>query len=217
EEEAERIKREFVSMVGHELRTPLTLIRATIDLLYEGDAGALNETQERVVTILRNNSERLLTLISDLLDMSAIDSGRMRIQPDTVALTEVIGAVVEELRPAATAKQHEITLTAPASLTAWIDRPRVQQVVSNLLGNAIKYTPPGGHLRVTITEGYPLAEVSIEDDGIGITAEEQVHLFEKFYRAPQGQRTSGGTGLGLAIARSLVELHGGSIRCESDG
>ena len=217
EAEAERVKQDFVSMVGHELRTPLTLIRTTIDLLNEGDAGALNETQERIVEVLLGNTERLMGLINDLLDMSAIDSGRMQIQPESVDLAGIAQTSVEEARPGAEAKEHILLLVAPSEAPAWADRRRVAQILSNLIGNAVKYTPAGGRIEVRIELAEPWVQVSVRDNGIGIPPGEQTQLFEKFYRTSSGRRTTGGTGLGLAIARSLVELHGGRIWVESDG
>ena len=217
EAEAERVKQDFVSMVGHELRTPLTLIRTTVDLLNEGDAGGLNDTQERIVEVLRSNTDRLMSLINDLLDMSAIDSGRMEIQPEETDLTAIITEVVEDTRPAAGAKDHQIIVRAPEYLTVWADRQRIGQVVGNLIGNAVKYTPPGGTIEVTVEVKEPWAQVSVRDTGIGISREDQAQLFERFYRTSAGRRIMGGTGLGLAIARSLVELHGGQIWVDSDG
>ncbi|TAJ20310.1 MAG: HAMP domain-containing protein [Dehalococcoidia bacterium] len=218
EAEAERVKQDFVSMVGHELRTPLTLIRTTIDLLFEGDAGALNTTQSRIVEVLRNNADRLMSLITDLLDMSALDSGRMQINPANVEIDAIVRGVMEDVQGTATAKQHSLRAEVPTSLTVWADAVRAQQILQNLVGNAIKYTPVGGVIEVRVREvpgGF--VEVSVRDDGIGIPPEEQAHLFEKFYRTTAGRRTTGGTGLGLAIAKSFVELHGGQIWCESDG
>jgi PAS domain S-box-containing protein len=217
ETEAERVKQDFVSMVGHELRTPLTMIRTTVDLLHGGDAGDLNETQERVVGVLRNNSDRLMTLINDLLDMSALDSGRMQISPDWVDIGNAVTANVEAHRAEAEAKQHTLTVSAPPGLSVWADRSRVDQIMGNLVGNAIKYTPPGGVIAVTVHPAGDFAEIAVSDNGIGIPPHEQDHLFEKFYRASSGRRTTGGTGLGLAIAQSLVELHGGTIHVDSDG
>ncbi|TAK75042.1 MAG: HAMP domain-containing protein [Dehalococcoidia bacterium] len=218
ETEAERLKQDFVSMVGHELRTPLTLIRTTIDLLFEGDAGALNSTQARIVEVLRNNADRLMSLITDLLDMSALDSGRMQISPTVIDIDGIVRGAVEDMRSAAQAKQHMLHVEAPPGLTVWADPVRAQQVLQNLVSNAIKYTPVGGVIEIHAGEvpgGF--AEVSVTDNGIGIPPEEQMHLFEKFYRTNTGRRTTGGTGLGLAIARSIVDLHGGRIWCESDG
>ncbi|MBM4411723.1 MAG: HAMP domain-containing protein [Chloroflexi bacterium] len=218
EAEAERIKQDFVAMVGHELRAPLTLIRTTIDLLFEGDAGALNSTQERIVDVLRNNADRLMSLITDLLDMSALDSGRMQISPSLIEVDSIIRGVMEDVQAAGQAKQHSLRVEVPASLPVWADPVRAQQILQNLLSNAIKYTPVGGVIEVTAREtAGNFAEIVVRDTGIGIPPDEQAHLFEKFYRTTAGRRTTGGTGLGLAIARALVELHGGQVRCESDG
>lgn len=220
EAEAERVKRDFVSMVGHELRTPLTLIRTTIDLLHGHDAGGLNATQERIVEVLRQNSERLMTLISDLLDMSALDSGRMQIVPASVDLIEIVRRAVRAAAGAAGERKHQLHLVLPEdanTVMVWADTPRVEQVLSNLISNAIKYTPPNGEIEVRIEGGRAFASVAVADSGIGIPPEEQAGLFEKFYRTSAGRRTTGGTGLGLAIARSIVELHGGEIVCDSDG
>ncbi len=218
EAEAERVKQDFVSMVGHELRTPLTLIRTSVDLLREEDAGDLNPTQERIVGVLQGNSDRLMSLINDLLDMSALDSGRMHIAPEAVDLRGVVEESVEDVR--ATAQAKRIALEAdipPVAVTAWADRSRVGQVLSNLLTNAVKYTPDGGRVAVRLREERDAVRVEVRDSGIGIPPEEQPQLFEKFFRTTAGRRTTGGTGLGLAIARSIVELHGGEIRVESDG
>ncbi|MEI6136246.1 MAG: ATP-binding protein [Chloroflexota bacterium] len=218
EAEAERVKRDFVSMVGHELRTPLTLIRTTIDLLHSRDAGELNPTQDRIVEVLLQNSDRLMSLISDLLDMSALDSGRMQITPGTTDLVEIVRGAVRSSRAAAEEHQHQLRLILPGEpVSVWADAARMDQVLSNLLSNAIKYTPPGGEIEVRVGAGAPFASVSVADNGIGIPPEEQSGLFEKFYRTSSGRRTTGGTGLGLAIARSIVDLHGGTIRCDSDG
>jgi len=215
--EAERVKQDFVSMVGHELRTPLTLIRTTVDLLNEGDAGVLNDTQRRIVEVLHANTDRLMALINDLLDMSALDSGRMQIQPELIDLVEVVTEAVAEAQPAAQAKDHRLSANIPARLAVRADRKRILQVLANLIGNAVKYTPPGGNIQVSVTLHEPWVEVRVHDSGIGIPPEEQAQLFEKFFRTTTGRRTTGGTGLGLAIARSLIDLHGGAIWVESDG
>lgn len=217
--EAERIKQDFVSMVGHELRTPLTLIQSSVDLLGDGSIGTLTATQRRLLDMLQQNSARLLTLINDLLDLSALDTGRVEVAPQSINLTGVAAGVIEEHRAAAAAKQLLLAVEHDeARVDAWADRDRVRQVLSNLLSNAIKYTPEGGHVRVAVrTRDDRTAEVAVADDGIGIPPGEQAPLFERFYRTRAGRRLSGGTGLGLAIARSIVELHGGMIWCESDG
>ena len=217
---AERLKQDFVSMVGHELRTPLTLIRTSIDLLTEEAAGDLTPTQHRITDVLHNNSDRLLRLINDLLDMSALDSGRVRVHEMPFRLESVI----EEVLPnyAHEASEREIVIAvepSAAAVTVWADRARIEQVLSNLIDNAMKYTPSGGHITIRVVPGDPLVLVQVEDNGISILPSEQPLLFQKFQRTTAGERQSGGTGLGLglAIARSIVELHGGKIWCESDG
>ncbi len=167
--------------------------------------------------VLRSNTDRLMSLINDLLDMSAIDSGRMEIRPGETDLTTIITEVIDESRPAAGAKDHQILVRAPEHLTVWADRQRIGQVAGNLISNAVKYTPPGGTIEVAVDVEGPWARVSIHDTGIGISREDQAQLFERFYRTSAGRRITGGTGLGLAIARSLVELHGGRIWVDSDG
>ncbi len=218
EAEAERIKRDFVSMVGHELRTPLTTIRTSIDLLHEAEAGALNATQQRIVEVLENNSDRLLHLIDDLLDMSALDSGRVEVSQTTIDLSDAVREAIEGERAEAETKSIALQVDHPAGgVPVWADRARLRQVLANLISNAVKYTPDGGHVTVRVVASDPFARVDVVDDGIGIPVAEQARLFEKFFRTREGQRQSGGTGLGLAIARSIVELHGGEIWCESDG
>lgn len=218
ETEAERAKRDFVSMVGHELRTPLTLIRTSIDLLDEPDAGDLNATQRRIVGVLQGNVGRLMTVINDLLDMSALDSGRMEIEPTLIDIREVIDESVDAARPAAQAKRLALVTDVPDEpVTAWADTGRIAQVVANLLSNAIKYTPEGGQVTIRVTADADGARVMVQDTGIGIAPSNLELVFEKFFRTTEGRRATGGTGLGLAIARSIVDRHGGRIWCESDG
>lgn len=214
---AERLKQDFVSMVGHELRTPLTLIRTSIDLLTEEAAGDLTPTQHRITDVLHNNSDRLLRLINDLLDMSALDSGRMRVHELPVRLTSVIDEVLPNYAHEAGEREVSITVEPGESFVVWADRARIEQVLSNLLDNAMKCTPTGGHITIRVLPGETFVLVQVQDNGIGILPSEQPLLFQKFQRTTAGERQSGGTGLGLAIARSIVELHGGKIWCESDG
>lgn len=215
---AERLKQDFVLMVGHELRTPLTLIPASVDLLTEEGAGTLTATQLRITEMLRNNSERLLHLINDLLDMSALDSGSVRTQPDHASLSRVVDGVVESHSAGAHARGITLAALQPASpVFAWMDAHRIQQVINNLVENAVKYGASDGHVTIRVTPGEPFVRVDVEDDGPGIPPDEQPMLFTKFYRATAVRARSGGTGLGLAIAASIVELHGGKIWCESDG
>ena len=215
---AERLKQDFVSMVGHEMRTPLTLIRTSIDLLTEQGAGDLTPTQRRITEVLHSNSDRLLRLINDLLDMSALDSGRMRVHETPVDIRALIDEVLPNYEHEAENREITLAVEVPAyPVIAWVDRARIGQVLANLIDNAMKYTPSGGEMRIRVMPGEPTVLVQVQDNGIGILPSEQPLLFQKFQRTRAGERQSGGTGLGLAIARSIVELHGGNIWCESDG
>ncbi len=217
EAEVERVRRDFVSIVGHELRTPLTMIRTSVDLLGEGDAGELNPTQERLVQVLGNNADRMTRLINDLVDMSVLDPGRLEIRVAPTNIADLADEIVESLQPDAIAREHTLSVEVSEEAIAVADPNRIRQVLTNLVTNAIKYTPVGGKINVLVENGGDHVAVSVADNGIGIKPEEQISLFERFYRAPGGRRMSSGAGLGLPIARAIVELHGGTMRCESDG
>lgn len=200
------------------MRTPLTLIRTSVDLLTEQGAGELTPTQRRITEVLHNNSDRLLRLINDLLDMSALDSGRMRVHEMPVEMAKLLDEVLANYQHEAEDREITLTLEAPEEpIVVWADQARLGQVLANLMDNAMKYTPSGGHVTLRIVPGTPNVLVQVQDNGIGILPSEQPLLFQKFQRTRAGERQSGGTGLGLAIARSIVELHGGKIWCESDG
>lgn len=214
EREVDRMKSEFVSLVSHELRTPLTSIKGYIDLLMDGDAGALNEEQQDYLAIVQNNADRLVALINDLLDVSRIESGRIELRREPLDLVRSIAGVAALLRPQIEAKGQRLTLDLAKDLPAVSgDADRVTQILTNLLSNAYKYTPRGGSITIEAhrSEGnYVL--VAVRDTGIGLAPEEQAQLFTKFYRARNAlTQEVGGTGLGLTITRSLIEMHGGTI------
>ena len=198
EAEAERIKRDFVSMVGHELRTPLTTIRTSIDLMGEAEAGALSETQRHIVDILRTNSDRLLQLINDLLDMSALDSGRVEVQQATIDLSKLVREAVDSEQGAALEESIALRVEAPADggVAVWADGARVRQVLVNLISNAVKYTPEGGHVTVRVVPMEPFARIDVQDDGIGIPRAEQERLFEKFSAPARGSDRAAAPGWG---------------------
>ena len=212
----ERLKRDLVATVSHELRTPLTAIQATVSMLNEGDGGPLSEIQGRMVGLLERNAERLRVLVDDLLDIGALEGGRVTLNPVWLDLSEICEAVVEDVRP--TAEQAQVTLrTELAPVHAWADPARMRQVMENLLQNAVKFTPAGGAVQVTLSEADERATIAIRDTGIGIAPAELERVFEKFYRTTDGARFANGTGLGLSIARSIVGLHGGHLTAQSDG
>lgn len=218
EREVDRMKSEFVSLVSHELRTPLTSIKGYVDLLMDGDAGELDEEQQEYLSIVKNNADRLVALINDLLDVSRIEAGKIELHREVLSLTPLIQEVAQSLRPQIEQKEQQLTLELSETLpTVLGDANRITQILTNLLSNAYKYTFRGGIITITTkpTEnGY--ARVEVRDNGIGLSADEQDKLFTKFYRAknPTTQQV-GGTGLGLTITRSLVEMQGGKMEVTS--
>lgn len=213
----ERLKRDIVATVSHELRTPLTAIRATVDLFDSGDAGDLTDVQQRMVTLLGRNVERLRHIVNDLLDLTSLESGRVHLDLEEVDLVLACQRVVEDLRPAAIAADVTVVVDASDDAIAWADSGRLRQVLENLIQNAVKFSRAGGNVRVTATREAGEVTVRVADEGIGIPPDEREQVFEKFYRTRAASRAAQGTGLGLPIARLIVEMHGGRIRVESDG
>lgn len=241
----DRLKSEFVSNVSHELRTPLTAIRMAVDNLLDGVTGDVSPTLQRYLSRVKSNTDRLVRLIGDLLDLSRIEAGRVELHRTALSVGDLLQEVAEGMRPMAAQKGVELAVLPPASpRLAFADRDRVQQVLINLVGNAVKFTPPGGRIGIsgearvgnadfrmrnaelaeatTAANTAPLGEnrdwieFSVEDTGEGIPPEELDAIFDKFHQVRRdGQGKTQGTGLGLAIAKSLIELHGGQIRVES--
>jgi PAS domain S-box-containing protein len=218
EVEADRAKSEFVSTVSHELRTPMTAIKGYTDLLHAGAAGPINTEQKRFLTTIKNNTDRLTALINDLLDISRMETGRVRFEPRPLQIGEVIADVVNVLAGSAEEKQQNLTYEVAAGLPDIMgDRDRLNQVLTNLVGNAIHYTPEGGEIDVRAYLVERAVRVDVRDSGIGIAPEDMGHIFERFYRAdhPLVQEARG-TGLGLSIVKMFVEMHGGRIWVESE-
>ena len=212
----EHMKRDFVATVSHELRTPLTAIQATVSMLHGGDAGALSEIQQRMVGLLDRNTERLRVLVDDLLDIGALEGGRVTLGRTRADVARICASVVEETR--AFAQQENVTLSTDLQAAeACVDVDRMRQVVENLLQNAVKFTPAGGSVTVTTRGEREQVYVEVRDTGIGIAPADLDRVFEKFYRTTAGARFASGTGLGLSIAHSIVALHGGVLTAESDG
>jgi PAS domain S-box-containing protein len=216
-ERADRLKSEFLSGMSHELRTPLHTIIGFTELLEEELEGPLNEKQMRFIRHIHKDSQHLLALINDVLDLSKIESGRLELQRQVFPLLEALEETVSSLRPRAEAKSIEIAIDVPVTLELFADRLRFKQILYNLLSNAVKFTPDHGRVWVKAATQSAFAEVCVGDSGIGIAASEQETVFDKFYQV--GQRQAGGhegTGLGLAITRHLVHEHGGAIRLDSE-
>jgi signal transduction histidine kinase len=210
-EEASRLKEEFLATVSHELRTPLNAVVGWSRLLRSGQLD--NDGRSHAVEVIERNAAAQRQIIEDLLDVSRIVAGKLRISTQPVDLFLVIHAAIDAVRPAAEAKEIKINthVEAPDSIVR-ADMERLQQVFWNLLANAVKFTPQGGVIDVHLERNNSLAEVRIEDSGPGIPPEFLPHIFERFSQADgSSTRKHGGLGLGLAIVRHLVELHGGTV------
>jgi PAS domain S-box-containing protein len=215
--ELDKLKSDFVSNVSHELRTPLTAIKGSVDNMLDGLTGELNEKQSRYLTRIKSNADRLARLINDLLDLSRIEAG-IKLNRINLSLPTVVKEVVESLGSVAAEKLINFEIkTADNDLTAWADPDRVAEVLTNLLGNAIKFSPTGGNVTVSLARsGNNWVKVSITDAGTGIRPEEANRIFDKFYQVSHPEQPKAtGTGLGLPIAKALVEMHGGRIWLES--
>src|SRR5215471_6293309 len=214
-QEANRLKTEFVSMVSHELRTPLTAIHGYADLLLEDQQ--ITGPERESLTIVKNNADRLLGLINDLLDLSRIEAVRVDLHCTSVDLAQLIAEVAGALRPLLEAKRQRLRLDLGEALPAvWADPDRVTQTPPPLLSNAHTSTAMEGSITVAARRGDGCVRVDVSDTGIGLSPAEQAHLFTKFFRAhDRSPHAGGGTGLGLVITRVLVELHGGQITVSS--
>ena len=214
-QQIERIKSEFVSVVSHELRTPLTSIHGSLALLASGLLGRVNPKGERMLEIAVSNTDRLIRLLNDILDMEKLDSGKMEIRRMQCSAKELIEHAVDVMRPMA---QHQhITLSATRSeLFIYADRDRIIQCLTNLLSNAIKFSDPGGTVKVAAKSIGTHAQFEVCDRGRGIPEDKRNSIFERFQQVDTSDsRKRGGTGLGLAISRNIVEQHGGKIWVES--
>ena len=217
-QEASRLKDEFLATVSHELRTPLTAILGWAHMLRTGQLGAGGD-EEVVYETIERNARAQAQLIDDLLDVSRIITGKLRLDVRPVDPNSFIDSAIEALRPAAESKGVRVQKVVDAGVLAVAGDPvRLQQVVWNLLANAVKFTPMGGRVSVRLERADSHIEIAVSDDGAGITPEFLPHVFDRFRQADQRiSRQHGGLGLGLAIVRHLVELHGGTVSAESAG
>jgi len=218
--ELDQMKSEFVSQVSHELRTPIVAMQHALAILVDEVAGPLTEEQKKFTSLTQRNLQRLNALINDLLDLSKLEAKKMELRLAFTSLSPVIGNVCETLDPWVQSKAITIMRRVPEDLPhVMCDPARMIQVLTNLLGNAIKFTPKQGRITVEakLVKGGMVVQVSVTDTGIGIAKEDLPKLFSKFQQV--GERTASdisGTGLGLAISKEIVELHRGRIWAESD-
>jgi len=208
----ERVRRDFVANVSHELRTPVSIIRANAESLVDGALEDPTVAPVFLEAIVRN-AERLSALIGDLLDLSRIEAGRWHLGASPVAVAEVARRAADSLQPQADAHHHSLTVSVPEALCVMADERALEHVLLNLLENAVKYTPAGGHIQVRVqAPAGGMVRILVEDDGPGVPERHRSRVFERFYRVDPGRaRQQGGTGLGLAIVKNLVESMGGHV------
>lgn len=216
-QELDKLKSDFVSTVSHELRTPMTAIKGYVDNILDGLTGVLTERQSYYLNRVKSNVERLTRMINELLDLSRIEAGKVELNLGDVRMRELISDIVEGLQTMAREKGVTLRTHQPDDLpTIRGDRDKLHQVLTNLIQNAIKFTPAGGEVEVESQrwdDGY--LQVGVIDTGSGIPSHELEKVFEKFYRGESDSQDDQRWGLGLSIARSLVKLHGGQIWVES--
>ncbi len=212
-------QREFVADASHELRTPLSILLTSVDVVQTDDDQKLSPLSAQVLSDMKDEIRRMTKLVTDLLTLARADAGAANIIKAKFDLAAVAEQVLRSVQPLAAAKGIELTITGAAELTVLADRERIKQLLLILVDNAVKYTPDGGRVGVSLTA--PAAArtdvvIAVKDTGAGIPADQRAHIFERFYRIDKARsRAEGGTGLGLAIAKWIVDAHGGSIKVAS--
>jgi two-component system phosphate regulon sensor histidine kinase PhoR len=213
----EAVRKEFVANVSHELRTPLSVIKGYIETLVDAHREMPFEDRDKFLHTIQRHTERLNSLLEDLLTLSRLESINPGLARESTSLATLIGGILDDYRGRPAAAQHRLNISLDAAVgTALIDPLKITQIFENLLDNALKYTPPGSHIDIATKLRDKEIEVSIRDNGPGIPAEDLPHIFERFYRVDKGRsREKGGTGLGLSIVKHIVQLHGGRVWAES--
>jgi len=215
--ELDKMKSEFIAMVAHELRAPIATVEQQLSVIIGGMAGELNEKQQQMITRAKERTRSVLTLIKDLLDFSKIEAGKMVQYKEPLSLAEVIPRVVEVMKADAVVKNIRIEILPPLSSSIiQADQNSMEGILNNLISNAIKYTPDGGRVTISLDDDDSFVKVSVTDTGIGIKGEDIPRIFDKFYRVKSSDtRQIVGTGLGLSIVKSIVDAHMGTISVES--
>jgi hypothetical protein len=213
----DRSKSDFVATVSHDLRTPLTSIIGNTELLLDGDAGEIPPLQQKLIATVDRNARRLDTLVGDLLLLSRVESGTMRLDLRPVAIREVIDGALEALA-AKLSDDIALEVEAPAEpVLVQGDLDQLERVTTNLVGNALKFTPPGGRVEICVAPDPEQVRLQIRDTGMGIPEDELPYVFDRFYRSSRSQKKgSPGTGLGLTIVKSIVDLHHGTIEAAAN-
>ncbi|MBI1749112.1 MAG: CHASE3 domain-containing protein [Acidobacteria bacterium] len=216
-ERSNRFKDQFLSTMSHELRTPLNAVMGFSELLGDENYGPLNDRQRRYLGHVRNGGQHLLKLINDILDLSRMEAGRLELAPENISVEAVFSEALETIQPLAARRSHTLLQRTEPGLALRADATRFRQILLNLLGNAVKFTPDGGSIELTARPEGGAVRVEVRDTGPGIPLEEQQRIFEAFYRLRSaGQASEEGTGLGLAITSRLVELHGSRLEVQSE-
>jgi len=215
-QDANRLKDEFLATLSHELRTPLNAILGYANMIKSGAVAF--ENQQRAIDTIERNARALAKLVEDVLDVSRIISGKMRLHIQPVNIGDVVRHAVDAMLPAAAAKGVSVDVSTADRLPVFQgDADRLQQVAWNLMSNAVKFTPRGGRINVDVRRTGSQIEIVVSDSGVGISPAFLPHVFDRFRQGESGIRRPGGLGLGLNISKQLVELHGGTIAVESEG
>ncbi len=210
-------RREFVANVSHELRTPLTTIKTYAETINDMGEGSANESVLHFVKVIENEADRMTRLVKDLLTLSQLDSSKQIERRTQFDLAELVSSIAEKLSISAKNSGHKIKtdISMPSSV-CFGEPDAIEQVLTNIISNSIKYTPPGGKIDITCRGDFAKAYITVRDNGMGIPAADLPRIFERFYRVDKARsRQSGGTGLGLAIAKEIIERHSGTIEIES--
>jgi signal transduction histidine kinase len=212
----DQVKSNLLATASHELKTPLTSIRLVVHLLLEEATGPLTPKQTELLLDARDNCERLLATVNNLLDLARLEQGRRQLDVRPEAPAALLESAAEGIRPRAQDKGVKVVVEAPEGLPpVAADAARLGNALSNLLDNALTYTDTGGRITLSAAASSDGVVLSVSDTGIGIPPESLPHVFEKFFRVP-GQSRGSGTGLGLAIVNEIVAAHGGAVHCESE-
>jgi signal transduction histidine kinase len=212
--EVDRLKTEFIGVASHELRTPVTSLLLSVQLLEEGAAGPLTAPQAQLVRAQREDLERMERLLRDLLDLTRLEGGAAALQTETISIRTLVETALATVRAEADAKGIALFCGDVPDVPIRVDPAQIARVLTNLLGNALRHTPPGGSVRVTVAEEGPQLLIHVRDSGTGIPADYLTRIFERFTQVPGA--TGGGAGLGLSLAKTIIEAHHGTIQATSD-